>query len=174
MSDNPAHPAQAATSSQQRAYVPPKSVEFPYEVHPYQFKPLSWSLTNPSQTQTIDTDPYACLLSAALTFILISRASHIKRVFGYARPSDYLKGVVAAAFPPAAFWAMERWHPSGVGRGGFAPVMRLNVGIGLIFGCVWVYTTSTSALPLNHMLLGLRSRLICLRLGQYSAILWSI
>jgi hypothetical protein len=77
--------------------------------------------------------------------ILTRQFSHIKRVFGYARPSDYAKGAVAATIPPGLFWAMEHWHPSYVGKGGFAPIMRLTVAMGLTFGTVWVYTRSCSA-----------------------------
>ncbi|KAM0096984.1 hypothetical protein ACP6JE_008509 [Aspergillus fumigatus] len=43
----------------------------------------------------------------------------------------YIAGGMAAA-SPLAFWAMERVSPSHVGRGGFAPVMRLATAIGLI------------------------------------------
>jgi len=67
-------------------------------------------------------------------------------VFGYARPSDYAVGAGAAAVSPIAFWVMERVSPSHVGRGGFAPVMRLATAIGLIGGLHLFYQRSARML----------------------------
>lgn len=53
-----------------------------------------------------------------------------------------------AAASPLAFWVMERVSPSHVGRGGFAPVMRLATAIGLIGGLHVVYQRSCS--QCNH------------------------
>ncbi|KAF9892393.1 hypothetical protein FE257_002170 [Aspergillus nanangensis] len=39
---------------------------------------------------------------------LIDSDPHLRRVFGYARPSDYAVGGGMAAASPLAFWAMER------------------------------------------------------------------
>jgi hypothetical protein len=70
----------------------------------------------------------------------------VRRVFGYARPSDYAVGAGAAAASPLAFWLMERVSPSHVGRGGFSPVMRLATAIGLIGGVHVLYQRSCSTL----------------------------
>jgi hypothetical protein len=65
-------------------------------------------------------------------------------VFGYARPSDYAVAGGMASVSPIAFWVMERTSPSHVGRGGFAPVMRLAAGVGLIGGLHVLYQRSCS------------------------------
>ncbi|KAL4758427.1 putative NADH-ubiquinone oxidoreductase 21 kDa subunit [Aspergillus foveolatus] len=79
----------------------------------------------------------------ALTdYPLIDSDPHVRRVFGYARPSDYAVGAGAAAASPLAFWLMERVSPSHVGRGGFSPVMRLATAIGLIGGVHVLYQRS--------------------------------
>ncbi|KAH0566292.1 hypothetical protein GP486_000318 [Trichoglossum hirsutum] len=56
---------------------------------------------------------------------LIDSDPHFKRVIRYARPSDYAIGAGTAAAGPALLFLMERIAPSYVGRGGFAPIMRL-------------------------------------------------
>ncbi|KAL2832371.1 NADH-ubiquinone oxidoreductase complex I, 21 kDa subunit-domain-containing protein [Aspergillus cavernicola] len=63
---------------------------------------------------------------------LIDNDPHIGRVFGYARPRDYVIAGAAAAACPISFWVMERVSPSHVGRGGFAPLMRLAGAVGVI------------------------------------------
>ncbi|KAE8148850.1 NADH-ubiquinone oxidoreductase complex I, 21 kDa subunit-domain-containing protein [Aspergillus avenaceus] len=73
---------------------------------------------------------------------LIDSDPHLRRVFRYARPSDYAVAGSAAAASPLAFWAMERVSPSHVGKGGFAPVMRLATAIGLIGGLHVLYQRS--------------------------------
>jgi hypothetical protein len=73
---------------------------------------------------------------------------HLKRVVRYARPSDYAMAGGMAAVSPVAFWMMERVSPSHVGKGGFAPVMRLATAIGLIGGLHVFYQRSTSACDL--------------------------
>ncbi|KAL4803895.1 NADH-ubiquinone oxidoreductase complex I, 21 kDa subunit-domain-containing protein [Aspergillus unguis] len=79
----------------------------------------------------------------ALTdYPLIDADPHVRRVFGYARPSDYAVAGTAAAASPIAFWVMERVSPSHVGRGGFSPVMRLAVAVGLIGGVHVLYQRS--------------------------------
>ncbi|RAO73804.1 uncharacterized protein BHQ10_009816 [Talaromyces amestolkiae] len=78
----------------------------------------------------IDSDPYG------------TQFQHIKRVFGYARASDYAVGGAAAAASPLAFWLMEKFSPSHVGKGGFAPVMRLATAIGILGGVHIFYQRS--------------------------------
>lgn len=72
-----------------------------------------------------------------------SSQRHFKRVVGYARTSDYVHGAVAAAFGPGALYAMERFAPSHVGRGGFVRAMRLAGVIGAIGGFLYFYQRST-------------------------------
>ncbi|KAJ5605064.1 hypothetical protein N7510_010218 [Penicillium lagena] len=74
---------------------------------------------------------------------LIDSDPHLRRVFGYARPSDYAVAGGMASVSPIAFWVMERVSPSYVGRGGFPPVMRLATAIGLIGGLHIFYQRST-------------------------------
>lgn len=50
-----------------------------------------------------------------------------------------------ASVSPVAFWVMERVSPSHVGRGGFAPVMRLATAVGLIGGLHVLYQRSCRA-----------------------------
>jgi hypothetical protein len=78
-------------------------------------------------------------LSQAHT-IMITR--HLKRVFGYARPSDWAVAGGMASAAPISFWVMERVSPSHVGRGGFAPVMRLATAVGLLGGLHVLYQRS--------------------------------
>ncbi|KAL2111964.1 hypothetical protein VUR80DRAFT_8878 [Thermomyces stellatus] len=73
---------------------------------------------------------------------LIDNDPHFKRVVGYARPSDYVHGLVAAAFGPGALYAMEKFAPSHVGRGGFAPAMRLAGAVGVVGGFLYFYQRS--------------------------------
>lgn len=60
----------------------------------------------------------------------------------YARPSDYAHGAVAAAGGPGLLWAMEKMHPSGVGKGGFAQAARLAGFIGATGGFLYFYQRS--------------------------------
>lgn len=65
-------------------------------------------------------------------------------MFGYARPSDYAVAGGMATVSPIAFWIMERVSPSHVGRGGFAPVMRLASAVGILGGLHVLYQRSCS------------------------------
>ncbi|KAK4102323.1 hypothetical protein N658DRAFT_506510 [Parathielavia hyrcaniae] len=73
---------------------------------------------------------------------LIDNDPHFKRVIRYARPSDYAHGAVAAAAGPGLLYAMERFAPSQVGRGGFAQAMRLCSFIGAAGGFIYFYQRS--------------------------------
>ncbi|KAE8348537.1 NADH-ubiquinone oxidoreductase complex I, 21 kDa subunit-domain-containing protein [Aspergillus coremiiformis] len=91
------------------------------------------------------TDPKPVLVppkQANTDYPLIDSDPHLRRVVGYARPSDYAIAGGAAVASPLAFWAMERVSPSHVGRGGFAPVMRLATAIGIIGGLHVLYQRS--------------------------------
>lgn len=67
---------------------------------------------------------------------------HFKRVIAYARPSDYAHGAVAAAAGPGLLYAMEKFQPSRVGKGGLAQGMRLAGFIGLAGGFMYFYQRS--------------------------------
>ena len=60
----------------------------------------------------------------------------------YARTSDYVHGVTAAAAGPGLLYAMEKFAPSQVGRGGFAQAMRLAGFIGCAGGFLYYYQRS--------------------------------
>ncbi|EQB49425.1 NADH-ubiquinone oxidoreductase 20.9 kDa subunit [Colletotrichum gloeosporioides] len=74
---------------------------------------------------------------------LIDNDPHFKRVVGYARPSDYAHGAIAAAFAPGALLALEKFAPSHVGKGGLAQAMRLAGAIGLAGGFLYFYQRSS-------------------------------
>jgi hypothetical protein len=67
---------------------------------------------------------------------------HFKRVVKYARPSDYAVGATAAAAGPGLMLLWERVAPSYVGKGGFAPIMRLTGVIGVGAGFLMFYQRS--------------------------------
>ncbi|KAK1758131.1 NADH-ubiquinone oxidoreductase complex I, 21 kDa subunit-domain-containing protein [Echria macrotheca] len=100
-----------------------------------QCRPPAAKMSNPQTYQfpskTIQTD-----------YPLIDNDPHFKRVIRYARPSDYVHGTVAAAAGPGLFYLMERMHPSGVGKGGFAQGMRLASFIGAVGGFYYFYQRS--------------------------------
>ncbi|KAI1455498.1 NADH-ubiquinone oxidoreductase 21 kDa subunit [Annulohypoxylon moriforme] len=73
---------------------------------------------------------------------LIDNDPHFRRVIGYARPSDYVHGTVAAAAGPGLLLAMEKFAPSQVGRGGFVRALRLSGAIGVIGGFLYFYQRS--------------------------------
>jgi NADH-ubiquinone oxidoreductase complex I, 21 kDa subunit len=70
---------------------------------------------------------------------------HIKRVLSYARPSDYAVGAATTGAGPGLMLLMEKISPSLVGKGGFAPIMRLSGAIGLGAGFVMFYQRSICA-----------------------------
>ncbi|TGO52139.1 hypothetical protein BCON_0147g00260 [Botryotinia convoluta] len=73
---------------------------------------------------------------------LIDSDPHIKRVLGYARPSDYAVGAATATAGPGLMLLWERISPSLVGKGGFAPIMRLSGVIGVGAGFFMFYQRS--------------------------------
>ena len=64
----------------------------------------------------------------------------------YARTSDYVAGAVMAAAGPGLLLLWEKISPSYVGRGGFAPIMRLTGGLGIGAGFFLFYQRSTCTL----------------------------
>ncbi|RFU25969.1 hypothetical protein B7463_g10363, partial [Scytalidium lignicola] len=73
---------------------------------------------------------------------LIDSDPHFKRVVRYARPSDYAAGAATAAAGPGLMMLWEKISPSHVGKGGFAPIMRLTGVIGLGAGFLLCYQRS--------------------------------
>jgi hypothetical protein len=63
-------------------------------------------------------------------------------VLGYARPSDYAAGAATAAAGPGLMLLWERIAPSLVGKGGFAPIMRLTGVVGAGAGFFMFYQRS--------------------------------
>ncbi|KAF2788960.1 hypothetical protein K505DRAFT_328559 [Melanomma pulvis-pyrius CBS 109.77] len=61
---------------------------------------------------------------------LIDNDPHFTRVMRYTRPSDWAYGLGIGSISPALMLYWERVSPSFVGKGGFAPVMRLSCAIG--------------------------------------------
>lgn len=78
-----------------------------------------------------------------------SENSHFKRVVGYARTSDYVAGGAAAAFAPGALYALEKFAPSYVGKGGFAKAMRLAGVVGVAGGFLYFYQRSCRTFPIT-------------------------
>jgi hypothetical protein len=74
---------------------------------------------------------------------------HIKRVLAYARSSDYAVGAATATAGPGLMLLMEKISPSLVGKGGFAPIMRLSGAIGLGAGFVMFYQRSLRTFPIH-------------------------
>jgi len=86
--------------------------------------------------------PYVPAKTIPTDYPLIDSDPHFKRVIKYARPSDYAVGAVTAAASPALMLLWERISPSHVGKGGFAPIMRLSGVIGLGAGFFTFYQRS--------------------------------
>ncbi|KAK2748200.1 hypothetical protein FQN55_004476 [Onygenales sp. PD_40] len=73
---------------------------------------------------------------------VIDTDPHVKRVFGYARPSDYATATAAGAVSPVLFHLYERYHPVNASKGTYGRAMRLATAIGLITGVLTLYSTS--------------------------------
>ena len=66
------------------------------------------------------------------------------RVFRYARPSDYAVGAGTGALSPGLMLLWEQVTPSHVGKGGFAPIMRLSGALGICGAVFMLYERSSS------------------------------
>ena len=75
---------------------------------------------------------------------LIDNDPHISRVLRYARPSDWALGAAVGGLSPALMLYWEKVSPSFVGKGGFAPVMRLSGAIGVSGALMFAYTRSNA------------------------------
>lgn len=73
---------------------------------------------------------------------LKSLSSHFKRVVKYARPSDYAAGAVSTVAGPGLLLLWERIAPSHVGKGGFAPILRLTTAVSAGAGFLLFYNRS--------------------------------
>ncbi|MCJ1405191.1 hypothetical protein MMC11_008417 [Xylographa trunciseda] len=78
--------------------------------------------------------PYVPSKSLDTPYPLIDNDPHLRRVIGYARPSDYLAGAAIGVAGPGMMLLWERLAPSHVGKGGFPPIMRLAGALGLVGG----------------------------------------
>lgn len=64
----------------------------------------------------------------------------------YTRPSDWAYGAALGSLSPGLMLYWEKVSPSMVGKGGFAPVLRLTGAVG-VAGCfMFAYTRSCSTL----------------------------
>ena len=61
---------------------------------------------------------------------------------GYTRRSDYVEGLAWFAAGPALMWFWEKRSPSYVGKGGFAPMMRLTMACSATAAFLRVYQNS--------------------------------
>lgn len=62
----------------------------------------------------------------------------------YTRPSDWAYGAMVGGVSPALMLYWEKVSPSFVGKGGFAPIMRLSGAIGVTGAFVFAYSRSCS------------------------------
>lgn len=76
-----------------------------------------------------------------------NESRHFKRVVGYARTSDYAVGTATAAAGPSLMLLWEKIAPSHVGKGGFAPIMRLTGVISVGAGFLMFYQRSIRSFP---------------------------
>jgi len=90
----------------------------------------------------VEQRPYVPAQKVESEYPLIDSDPHFKRVIAYARPSDYALGVGTAAAGPGLMLLWEKISPSLVGKGGFAPMMRLSGVIGLGAGFLHFYQQS--------------------------------
>ena len=60
----------------------------------------------------------------------------------YTRPSDWGYGAALGALSPGLMLYWEKVSPSFVGKGGFAPVLRLSFGIGAVGTFLFAYSNS--------------------------------
>ncbi|KAF2280152.1 NADH-ubiquinone oxidoreductase-like protein 21 kDa subunit [Westerdykella ornata] len=74
---------------------------------------------------------------------LIDNDPHISRVIRYARPSDWATGLAVGALSPGLMLYWEKISPSYVGKGGFAPILRLSCVIGLTGAFMFTYARSS-------------------------------
>mgnify|MGYP003624105573 CR=1 FL=1 len=77
----------------------------------------------------------------------------------YTRPSDWAYGAAVGAISPALMLYWEKVSPSFVGKGGFAPIMRLSGAIGVTGAFMFAYTRSTSML--KHIVHATHLDMIC-------------
>ncbi len=71
----------------------------------------------------------------------------------YTRPTDWIYGAMVGGMSPGLLLYWEKVSPSFVGKGGFAPVMRLCGAIGVSACFTFAYCRSTSTLFANPALL---------------------
>jgi len=129
----------ATTTPQTRPYVPARAVQSDYPVRPLP-SPLSPAQLTPSSSSTTTRKPPIVSHSPAT-----NARRHIKRVLSYARPGDYVAGAATFVSGPSLMLLWERVAPSYVGKGGFAPIMRLSGVISAGAGFLFFYQRSVCA-----------------------------
>lgn len=124
-----------------RPYVPAKQIhtDYPVRLAPSLSRNCYLQLT-PYSSLTVTRTPSEP--SKAAESLLTYIHSHFRRVIRYARTSDYAAAATMTAAGPAALFVMERVSPSYVGRGGFAPIMRLMTFISAGCGFMYMYQRS--------------------------------
>ncbi|KFZ13561.1 hypothetical protein V501_03641 [Pseudogymnoascus sp. VKM F-4519 (FW-2642)] len=90
----------------------------------------------------VEQRPFVPAKKVNTGYPLIDSDPHVKRVLAYTRPSDYATGAVVAAAGPGLMLTWEKIAPSYVGKGGFAPIMRLAGFVGLTAGFLTMYQRS--------------------------------
>ena len=121
----------------QRAFVPSKKIQTDYPVSRLTLTPPI-DRVSCSHSSSIATRTAPCSFSA----IDSPSCRHFKRVMRYARPSDYAAAAATTALGPGLMLFWERISPSHVGRGGFAPIMRLTTAISAGAGFLLLYQKS--------------------------------
>ncbi|EPE35387.1 hypothetical protein GLAREA_11086 [Glarea lozoyensis ATCC 20868] len=89
-----------------------------------------------------ETRSYVPVKKVQADYPLIDSDPHFKRVWRYARPSDYASGAGWAALGPIIMLAWERVAPAGAGKGAFPPIMRLTGAISVGAGLLLTYQSS--------------------------------
>ena len=81
----------------------------------------------------------------------------------YGRRSDYIAGAISFVSGPALMLVWERIAPSMVGKGGFAPIMRLTTAISAGAGFIMFYNRSIrkGIMPSSLTKKMLMSRVLC-------------
>jgi hypothetical protein len=131
-----------ATDERTTPVVPHKQIngDYPVSCLCTSEAPMASQLLTPPSSSTVTRNDTRILHPSARA----DTSSHFKRVVGYARPSDWAYGAGFSAIGPALMLYWERVSPSYVGKGGFAPIMRLTGAVGLTGGFLLVYSNSIS------------------------------
>ncbi|KAF3481012.1 NADH-ubiquinone oxidoreductase subunit [Arthroderma uncinatum] len=103
-----------------------------------------WTQTRKKPQHPLPSTTLAVTYLSVTFFLNDMKYSHIRRVFGYARTSDYLLGAGVAAVSPLVFGVMDRVQPAASAAINFARCMRLSGAVGLAAGVLTVYQRSSN------------------------------